>query len=152
MMLAPLTTLLFTTFFVLWLSDFFFTKKCVKTLGPQVEANPIIKTLIKARGKFIYATKSIELITYTLVYTYIQRINEVFAYKLLIIAVFGYGVIVSSGLKIYVRTHESATPVVILFLTIILLALLYAYMAFTEQNNRIMLLDSLKECYTEGGP
>jgi hypothetical protein len=75
-MVLPLVIITFVVYFALWLADIHLTLKTVKSAGAHAEVNPIMKRLLGARRRYLWAFKAIEMGAFLYLIFYLTSFSE----------------------------------------------------------------------------
>ena len=146
MTMLPLIALTYAVFLLMWLSDLYFTIKTVKVVGEVAEVNPIIKLVLKTRGRFIWLFKVIELGVFSYLIYNLSLLDEGRAFHILLLVAFIYSLVIAAGIKVYIDVVGGSGAVVFLFFCLIVCLLLFIYLNHWEYQNRVNAVSSLTEC------
>jgi hypothetical protein len=125
-----LILLIFGVFVIFWLGDLVITIKTTNKLGHNVEVNPIIRTILKFRSKFIYVFKLIEVVVFLYLIWYITKFNGVLSYKILLVFILIYSVFVLNNAYIYGKVIKKQSIV----FSLVYVALVLAILLFIHLN------------------
>ncbi len=146
MFILPFVAILSVFFLVLWLSDLFFTLKCTEKKGWALEANPIMRALLKARRAHLYIYKALEIVCFIALIWLVSFQNADYSVIFLLAATGVYSLVVANGMAIYMRISKSFTVPSVLFFFACLSVLFFAYLAYTTFANSAGLFTSCSQC------
>jgi len=148
MFILPLVVTLSVFFLILWLADVFFTIKSTQKKGWELEANPIMRFMLKLRRSYLIIFKIIEIGCFFALTYLISFQDADYAVTSLLIAIGVYSIVVSNGMNIYLKVTRDALPVVIVFFLICLSVLYLAHLNYTTFSSDVMLFQTCSECCT----
>jgi|GEM_PF-1553467 len=144
--ILPFAIILSIFFLLLWLSDIFFTLKSTEKMGWDLEANPIMRALLKTRRAHLFIFKALEILCFLALVYLVSFRNADYAVITLLAATGVYSLVVANGMAIYLRIAKNPLiPSVLLFL-ICASALFFAYLAYTAFSNGASLFSSCSQC------
>jgi len=146
MFILPFVAVLSVFFLLLWLSDLFFTLKCTEKKGWQLEANPIMKLLLKAKRAHLYIYKTLEIVVFIALICLVSFQNADYAVFVLLVATGVYSFVVANGMVIFLHVHKNYTIPSALFFLVCLSVLFFAYLAYTTFANSANLFTSCSKC------
>ena len=146
MPIIPLITLTFAVFLILWISDLYFTTRSIKKIGKGVEMNPLLRGIIGIRAKFIWPFKILEVSIFSYILWRISTLNEEITFSVLLGLILVYSLVVVAGLKVFIDATRRSTPVLMLFMGILLSLLLFIHLNHVEYQNKIAVSNALSEC------
>ena len=140
----------FGVFVIFWLGDLYLTLKTVKHLGKDIEINPIIKFILKGRGRLIYLFKPLELIAFLYLIGFLNRFEAVIPFYILLVFIFFYAMLVVNNAHVFYKATQKesiAFKVIFIGLTIAMLFFIYlnyllyldlgiSYDALAKSNDR----------------
>lgn len=148
-----LTLITFFVFLLFWLGDLYLTIKTVKKLGNEIEINPIIRFLLRGRGRLIYLFKPIELFAFVYLLWIINTFDGIISFNILLVFIFFYALLVVNNAHVYfkVTNKESiAFKVIFIGLTIMMLLFIYLnYMLYKDLGISYNALDKSNDKYNE---
>jgi len=145
----PFVLVLSAFFLLLWLADLFFTFRSTERKGHTLEANPLMRMLLKERRAHLYIFKSLEIICFFALIYLISNQNADYPVIILLIAIAVYAFVVSNGMAIYLQITKKHTMVVRLFFLACLAALFFAYLAYEQYVNGTSLFNSTSKCCSD---
>ena len=146
MFILPFVIILSAFFLLLWGADLFFTLKSTEKKGHGLEANPLMRMLLKERREHLYIFKALEILCFLALIWLISFQNADYAVIILLVATGIYAFVVSNGAAIYLEiTRKPAIPSLLLFL-ISIAALFFAYLAYEAYANGASLFNSCSKC------
>jgi len=126
-----LILLTFGVFIIFWLGDFYLTVKTVKYLGNGAEINPIIKFLLRGRGRLIYLFKPIELLAFLYLLWFINKFEGIISFKILLVFIFVYSLLVINNAHIYYKaTKKESVAFKVVFFCLVLAMLFFIYLNY----------------------
>jgi len=146
MFILPFVAILSVFFTVLWLSDLFFTLKSTAKKGWELEANPIMKLLLKAKRAHLYIYKTLEIVAFIALICLVSFQNADYAVFALLVAIGVYSFVVANGMVIFLRVHKSYVIPSALFFLVCLSVLFFAYLAYVTFANNANLFTSYSKC------
>ena len=146
MFILPFVAILTVFFLILWLSDLFFTLKCTEKKGAELEANPLMRALLKARGAHLYVFKSLEFLCFTTLIWLVSFQNAGYAVISLIVATGVYSLVVANGMAFYMNISKNSNIPSIVFALVCIAALFFAYLAYTAFVDGASLFASCSKC------
>lgn len=145
----PFVIVLSAFFLLLWLADLFFTLRSTEKKGHKLEANPLMRMLLKARRAHLYLFKGLEILCFFALIYLISNQNADYPVIFLIVAIAVYAFVVSNGMAIYLQITKKHQAVVRLFFLACLAALFFAYLAYEEYVNGASLFSSTSKCCSD---
>ena len=145
----PFVIALSAFFLLLWLADLFFTLRSTEKKGHKLEANPLMRMLLKARRAHLYIFKGLEILCFFALIYIISNQNADYPVIILLIAIAVYAFVVSNGMAIYLQIIKKHEVVARLFFLACLAALFFAYLAYEEYVNGTSLFSSTSKCCSD---
>jgi len=140
-----LILLVFGVFVIFWLGDLVLTVKTVKKLGHGVEVNPIIRTILKFRGRFIYVFKIVEIGAFLYLIWYITKFNSNLSYTILLVFIFIYSLFVLNNSYVYGKIIRKQSIVFgLIYITLVLAILLFIHLNFLLYHDLGVTYDAIK--------
>jgi len=128
-MVLPLVILTLVVYISLWLADIHLTLKTVGKTGKGAEGNPIMKALLGARRRYLWAFKSLEMGAFLYLVFYLTSFAEgSFALVPLLVYIVVYAAIFANNSKIaFLETGKdsSITYMMVVLLAVALVVLIY---------------------------
>lgn len=141
--------LILITFFVFvlfWLGDLYLTLKTVKKLGNNVEINPIIKFILRGRGRLVYLFKPLELIAFLYLLWFLNTFEGVIPFSILLVFIFVYSIIVVNNAHVYYKvTDRESGAFKIIFIGLTLAVLFFIYLNYLLYLDIGIVYDELQE-------
>ena len=145
-----LTLITFGVFVLFWLGDLYLTLKTVKYLGSNVEINPLVKFVLKGRGKLIFLFKPLELFAFLYLIWFLNKFEGFIQFHILLVFILFYSLIVVNNAHVFFKATKKesiAFKVIFIGLTIALLLFIYlnylmyldlgvAYNAVSDSNDK----------------
>lgn len=126
-----LILLTFFVFAIFWLGDLVLTLKVVKHLGHEVEINPIIRLLLRARGKFIYPFKIVELGAFLYLIWYLSTFEGKTPFYILLVFILFYSLLVANNAHVYYKaTVKESIVFKVVYLGLVLSILFFIYLNY----------------------
>lgn len=146
-MVLPLILLTFSVFLTLWIADFYLTLKTSKRAGYSIEINPIINLLLRARSRYVWIFKFVELAVFFYLVYFLTIISETAQFYILLFYIVLYGFLVVNNSKVYfeVFRKQSLVMSIALMLVVIFIAL-FIYLNFLLYSNLTTSYDVLTKC------
>ena len=144
--ILPFVAILSIFFLILWSADLFFTLKSTEKKGRELEANPIMKALLKAKRAHLFIFKGLEIACFFALVYLISYQNADYAVITLLIATGVYSFVVANGMSIYLSIAKSPFIPSLLFFLVCAAALFFAYLAYTTFANEASLFTSCSKC------
>lgn len=130
-MVLYLILITFGVFIVFWLGDLYLTLKTVKRLGKEIELNPIIKFILRGRGRLIYAIKPIELCAFLYLLWFLTTFEGAIPFYILVLFIFLYSLIVVNNAHVYyIVTKKESFAFKLVFIGATIALLLFLYLNF----------------------
>jgi len=145
----PFVLVLSAFFLLLWLADLFFTLRSTEKKGHMLEANPLMRMLLKERRAHLYLFKGLEILCFFALIYLISNQNADYPVIILLVAIAGYAFVVSNGMAIYLQITKKHAVVARLFFLACLAALFFAYLAYEEYVNGTSLFSSTSKCCSD---
>lgn len=121
----------FGVFLIFWAGDFYLTTKTVKLLNNNIEMNPLVRFLLKGRGKLIYLSKTVELITFLYLMWYLNKFSGAISFKILLFFILVYSLLVINNSNIYYKvTKKESIAFRVIFFCLVLAVLLFMYLNY----------------------
>ena len=121
----------FGVFVIFWIGDFIITIKTVKHLGHEAEINPIMRGLVKVRGKFVYLFKTIEIAVFFYLLYYLQKYEAKTAFFILVGYIFFYSMLVVNNAHVYTKaTGKESGAFKVIYVGLILALLGFIYLNY----------------------
>lgn len=146
MPLFTLITLTFVVFLILWTSDLYFTTRSVREIGRDIEINPIIRFILRTRGRFIWPFKIAEIIIFSYLIWRLSFLNEEVTFSILMGGILFYSLVIVAGVKVFIEATKRSIPVVLIFLGICLSLFLFISLTYTEYQNKALISNALSDC------
>jgi len=146
MFILPFVAILSVFFFILWLSDLFFTLKCTEKKGNVLEANPLMRALLNTRRAHLYIYKALEIACFIALIWLVSFQNADYAVVFLLVATGVYSLVVANGMAIYMRISKNSAIPSILFILACLAVLFFAYLAYATFASNANLFTSCSKC------
>ena len=126
-----LILLTFAVFVIFWLGDLILTLQTVKHMGVKAEVNPIMRGILKTRGKFIYIFKIIEIGAFLYLLYFISTFKGIISFNILLFFILFYSLLVVNNAHVYYKvTHKESKTLSIVFIFLIITMLLFIYLNF----------------------
>jgi len=125
----------FGVFVIFWLGDLVITLKTVKHLGHKAEINPIIRFILKSRGRFIYIFKIVELGVFLYLIWFLFSFEETAHFYILLLFILLYSLLVVNNAHVFYK----ATGKESLFFKFVYLGLVVAMLLFIYLNYMLYL-------------
>lgn len=143
-MVFYLLLITFGVFIIFWLGDLYLTLKTVKHLGRNIELNPIIKCVLRGRGKLIYILKPIELVMFLYLLWFLAKFDGTRSFYILVIFIFIYSLIVLNNAHVYyLVTKKESLAFKLIFVGAIVALLLFLYLNYMLYSNLRVSYDEL---------
>jgi len=149
MLTLPFVIALSAFFLLLWLADLYFTFKSTEKKGNMLEANPLMRALLRARRAHLYLFKGLEILCFLALVYFISSQNADYPVLFLLVAIAVYALVVSNGMAIYLQITKNHAVVARLFFLACLAALFFAYLAYVEYVNGTSLFNSTSKCCSD---
>lgn len=121
----------FGVFVIFWLGDLIITVKTVKHLGDKVEINPIMRFILKSRGKFIYVFKIIELGVFFYLIWFLVTFEEALPFYILLLFILFYSLLVVNNAHIFYKaTGKESLSFKFIYLGLVLAILFFIYLNY----------------------
>lgn len=146
MFILPFVIILSIFFLILWSADLFFTLKSTEKKGHELEANPIMKSLLKAKRAHLFIFKGLEIACFFALVYLISFQNADYAVITLLIATGVYSFVVANGMSIYLSITKNFFIPSLLFFLVCLAVLFFAYLAYTTFANSAGLFSTGSKC------
>jgi len=144
--ILPFVIILSAFFLLLWAADLFFTLKSTEKKGRELEANPLMRWLLKERRAHLYLFKALEIICFFALVYLISFQNAEFAVIILLVATGVYSLVVSNGMAFYLEIAKKPAVASRLLFLVCLAVLLFAYLAYETFANGESLFNSCSKC------
>lgn len=129
--MIQLILIVFGVFLLFWLGDLYLTIKTTKHLGNKVEINPIIKFILRGRGRFIYLFKAIELGIFLYLIWFLTSFEGVIPFYILLFFIFFYSMLVVNNAHVYYKvTKKESIAFKIIFIGLVIAMLLFIYLNY----------------------
>ena len=143
----------FGVFLLFWIGDFYLTIRTVKKLGSGIEINPILKVLLRGRGRLIYLFKPIELIAFLYLVWVLSKFEGSISFNIILWFIFIYSLIVINNAHVYYKaTSKESIAFKMLFFGLTLACLLFIYlnyMLYLDLRTAYIALDKSNDKYNE---
>ena len=146
MFILPFVIILSAFFLLLWAADLFFTLKSTEKKGRELEANPLMRMLLKERRAHLYIFKALEIICFFALVYLISFQNADYAVIILLVATGVYAFVVSNGMAIYLEISRKPAVASRLLFLVCLAVLFFAYLAYETFANGASLFNSCSQC------
>ena len=146
MFILPFVIILSAFFLLLWAADLFFTLKSTEKKGHGLEANPLMRMLLKERRTHLYIFKTLEIICFFALIYLISFQNADYAVIILLITTGIYSLVVSNGMAFYLEITKNPAVASRLLFLVCLAVLLFAYLAYDTFANGESLFASCSKC------
>lgn len=142
-----LIVLTFFIFLILWLGDFYLTKKVIRKKGIGLELNPLMK-IYAFRGRFVYLFKALEIgIFFYLIYFLTTVSNSMTPFYILLVYIFLYSVLVSNNSWIYFKAFKRPSKALnYIFMAVAIVLILFLYLSFVEYETLTASYSQLLKC------
>jgi len=147
--LLPLILMMFSIFLVLWLGDLYFTVKSTEKRSSAIEVNPIMNALLRLRREFLWIFKIAELAVFSYLVWVISSLNSEIAFNVLLGIIFLYSLLVTQGMCIYLKAVGNASPVVLVFFVMSLIAIIFVRINYDTFLNSVSISNALGMCNSE---
>lgn len=118
----------FAVFLIFWLGDLYLTLKTVKQVGEHLEINPVIRFILKKRGKLIYIFKPLELIIFSYLLWFLSTEGTI-SFSILLVFIFAYALLVVNNAHVFYKiTKKESNAFKIIFIAITIALLLFIYL------------------------
>ncbi len=142
----------FGVFLLFWAGDLYLTVKTVKLLGKNIEINPLMRLLLKGRGKFIYLFKTVEICIFLYLIWTVTKFDGVISFNILLIFILVYSLLVVNNAHVFFRVtgkESGAFKIVFVGLTVCLLLFIYLnYVLYSDISLSYSALATSNEKYT----
>lgn len=139
-----LILLTFFVFAIFWLGDLLLTLKVVKHLGHEVEINPIIRFVLRGRGKFIYYFKVLELAAFLYLIWYLSSFEGKMPFYILLFYILFYSLLVVNNAHVYFKaTHEESLIFKFIYVGLVLSILFFIYLNYLLYRDLQTAFDAL---------
>lgn len=151
----PLILYVIAIFLTLWIADLYFTVKSVSKLGEKIEVNPIIRSMLKLKGKHIWAYKVVEIgifgiCAYVLYFRWIESFKEAQSILFVLFGlIFIYALLVAQGLNVYSQIYRRNKAGAILLLLFVFYTLFFVNLNYNLFSNNVSLSNELSSCNKE---
>lgn len=133
------------------------TIKTVKHLGNQIEINPIMKFVLRGRGKLIYLFKAIELAAFLYLIWFLSTYEGYIPFYILLTFILFYSLLVVNNAHVYFKvTKKESTAFKVIFIGLVIAMLLFIYLDYllyldlnTSYNALSVSNDNYNELYRE---
>jgi len=126
-----LILLTFFVFVIFWLGDLVLTIKVAKYLGHEVEINPIIRYVLKTRGKFIYLFKIAELGAFLYLIWYLSTFEGKTPFYILLVFILFYSLLVANNSNVYYKaTQRESVVFKFVYIGLVLSILFFIYLNY----------------------
>lgn len=126
-----LILLIFAVFFIFWLGDFYLTKKTTKYLGNKIELNPVIRYVLRGRGRLIYLFKAIELGVFLYLMIFLTNFEGIIPFYILLFFIFFYSVLVLNNAHVFYKvTKKESIAFKVIFGLMVIAMLLFIYLNY----------------------
>lgn len=126
-----LILLVLLVFSIFWLGDLALTLKVVKHLGHEVEINPIMRLVLRGRGRFIYLFKAAELATFLYLIWYLSSFEGKIPFYILLVYILFYSLLVANNAHVYYQaTHKESLIFKFIYLGLVLSILFFIYLNY----------------------
>lgn len=121
----------FGVFVLFWLGDLYLTLKTVKHLGRHLEINPIIRFILRGRGKLIYLFKPLELAAFLYLIWFLTKFEGVIPFNILLIFIFVYAIIVVNNAHVFYKvTKKESIAFKVIFIGLTIMVLFFIYLNY----------------------
>jgi len=144
--MIQLILIVFGVFLLFWLGDLYLTIKTTKRLGNKIEINPIIRFILRGRGKFVYLFKAIELVIFLYLIWFLASFEGVIPFYILLFFIFFYSLLVVNNAHIYFKvTKQESIAFKIIFIGLVIAMLLFIYLNYLLYLDLNTSYNALKE-------
>jgi len=146
-MVLPLIILTFSVFVTLWIGDFYLTLKTTKKIGSSAEFNPILRSFLKLRGRYVWIFKIVEIgIFFYLIY-YLTSLAQTAQFYILLFYIIFYSILVSNNTRVYYNvTGKQSLVTNVLFVLIVVFTTLFIYLNYFLYSNITVSYSALLQC------
>jgi hypothetical protein len=145
--MLPLILLTLSVFIVLWIGDFYLTIKTAKRIGPTAELNPIMRSFLRLRGKYVWIFKIVELGFFSYLIYYLTSFTGIIPFYTLLIYIILYGILVANNGRVYYNvTGEESLAISYIFVGIIIFITLFIYLNYLLYSNLTLSYNTLMQC------
>lgn len=147
-MVLPLIIITFVVYFSLWLADIHLTLKTVNKTGTHAEVNPVMKRLLGARRRYLWAFKTIEMGAFLYLIFYLTSFSEGgHALLPLLVYIIFYSILFANNSRAaFAATGKDST---VTYLMVVLLAFALVtliYLNYSSFQDLTGLYERLAEC------
>lgn len=145
-----LVFLTFSVFLILWLGDFYLTKKVIRKKGIGLELNPLMR-IYSFRGRFVYIFKAMEIgIFFYLIYFLTTVSNSTTPFYILLVYIFLYSILVSNNSWIYFKVFKKPSKALnYIFMAVSIVLILFLYLSFVEYETLTISYTQLLQCKSD---
>lgn len=131
-MVLYLILITFGVFVLFWLGDLYLTLKTVKYLGKDIELNPVIKFVLRGRGRFVYLLKPIELGAFLYLLWFLTKFEGAIPFHILLLFIFTYSLLVVNNAHVYyLVTKKESVAFKGIFIGTIIALLFFIYLNYS---------------------
>lgn len=147
--MLPLILLTFSVFVTLWMGDFYLTLKTAKRIGPAAELNPVLRSFLRLKGKYVWIFKMAELSLFFYLIYYLTSFTGTLPFYTLLVYIVLYGVLVANNSRVYYNvTGEQSLALNYVFITIVVFVTLFIYLNYLLYSNLTLSYNTLTKCYS----
>jgi len=126
-----LILLTFGVFTLLWIGDFYLTLKTIKKMGYKIELNPIMRTVLRFRGKYVWLFKTIEFGIFLYLIFFLTNFDSNISFYALLGYIFFYSVLVINNNHIYYKvTGKKSFAIDCIFIGLSISIILFIYLNY----------------------
>src|SRR3989339_1700785 len=96
----------FGVFIVFWWGDLYLTLITFKHLKKGLEINPVLRYILKKRGKLIYLSKTLEILLFLTVIWFLGTSKNSISFYLLLIYILIYSFLVVNNAHVYYKATK----------------------------------------------
>lgn len=143
----------FGVFIIFWAGDLYLTLRTVKHLDTSIEINPLIKFVLKGRGKLIYFFKPVELLSFLYLIWFLNKFDGGIPFYILLGFILFYALLVINNAHVYFKATKKesvAFKVIFLLMTIAMLFFIYLnYLLYLDLSVTYTALSKSNDKYNE---
>jgi len=143
-----LILLTFSVFLVFWLGDLLLTKKTIDKTGIKAELNPVMRTVLRIRRRFIWIFKIIEISLFFYLLVFLTTVGSgTIPFYILLFYILFYSILVVNNSRVYYKVTKKETlifPCIFLFISIVLM--LFIYVNYMMYSGLTMTYNEFRKC------
>jgi hypothetical protein len=146
-----LILLTFFVFFVFWLGDLYITKKTIDKTGIKAELNPLMRTVLRVRRRFIWVFKIIEIGLFLYLLIFLTTIGSgMIPFYILLFYIFFYSILVANNSRVYYKvTNKETVAFSYIFICVSILLILFIYLNYMMYSGLTMTYNEFRKCQTD---